>query len=671
MLADIELSPDQRDQVKALIERAKANVNHAQQMAVDASRLLQKTDKNLAELDGTGFFKRTWHACSGKQARVMRATQADLIHMQKIAFGYLAALQEQNLLQAHAIAIIRRNLDEVADTLAETIGNVSLLVDAFERRVGRLEEIVECHEWLLKLPLADYSRMAPASRAIHIVFDYVRAMLVAGITFERIESRGDLAVALKNQKVDAQSTHLLEDLFLEIVSDPTVGARAISAVVASVPGVNGHLVNEYVPSPALQAIYGFERVCPAIEAALETWDKGDSEKAIGNMVRKSVPNADMSYTLGELAVELVAALFFAKEVAATVSASDADASQPSPVSIEVEEGVETFSIDALIGNLIPISRHAYLSTEVDAEDRKRYLESFAVVLSSMRAFTIEQRNYLTSLGDAFGVPDVESHIDVWLGDARSIPVKEWVTFAKQESVIHAWLTDATFIWTLGDRENHAGKDTIGVMAKAMNLPVDFTSRFVDRVEALATQPVGESLIDAIRYLSKYGTAWRTVVDYRKLSFSGAFKRETAGLYSSKLLSDSLSIVGELSKLHRSLFNNMVIGGENFIQRAAINVNRRMVVSDFNALKEKVRTYGSAVTSGMASAEVTLRAFGVSLPKTPHLEYVSADDNVDLDNAKWQSNMEKAHSALDRYTSDLDNTRSKLSELLGDIERGQW
>jgi hypothetical protein len=672
MLAEIDLSSEERDQVNALIERARANVYQAQQMAVDASRLLRKTDQTLADIEGTGFFKRLWHAKTGKHAQMMRATQADMIQMQRIAFGYLAALQDQNLLQAHAIAVIRHNLDEIADSVTETNENIGLLVAAFERRVGRVEDIVECHDWLLNLSMTDYSRMTPASRMVLITMGYVRRMHEAGIRFDRIERRNDITLALKKEGVDGQKPYLIEDLFSEIARDNAMDARAFAALVGALEGVTGHLVEERVPSLAAHALYRFAAAYPQIEAAREVLDFQASVHAIPAMIRRALPGPLTQYTLQQYAMELAAALFFALEVA--IPAADTEHTgqfSPTPhIEVVAAEPSPGFSIDDLIGNLIPITRHAYLGTDPAQDDRKRYLESFAIVLSSTGGFVTDQRNYLTSLGEAYGVPDVEPHVDMWLVDVRQLPLKDMLAFIRQDNVIHAWLMDAVFIWTLGDRSHQGGRGTIEAMAKAMNLPIDFTKNFIDKAEVLATEPVGDSLLSAIRFLANHGTSWKTLVDYRKLSFKGAFSRETDRLWEHS--SDHTSVHLDISKLSLNLWGLEPDDDDGFIKRAGMNVARRLAVSEFDGLKERAGTVGASQKAATYPAQSILTLFGFDdLPETLSTWRISADENVDMDNKAWLSNMQAACDNLERYLSSVDEMVGAARVGLWKIETGDW
>ena len=109
------LTESQQRRLVELSEEATRNKAKAQQLALDAGKLLTATADRLEEYKDRGFFKRFWYAISGKQGELDRANQSDLIAMQKFAYAYIMKLQEQNLVEAQAIAVIRNNLKELQE----------------------------------------------------------------------------------------------------------------------------------------------------------------------------------------------------------------------------------------------------------------------------------------------------------------------------------------------------------------------------------------------------------------------------------------------------------------------------------------------------------------------------------------------------------------------------
>ena len=116
---EITLTDNEQNELEKLTKDAQRNTTEAQRFAIEAAKVLSVTQERLKDYKDRGFFKRCWYAVSGKTSELGRANQADLIKMQKFAWMYLAKLQEQNLIQARAIAVIRNNLKELQGEIAE------------------------------------------------------------------------------------------------------------------------------------------------------------------------------------------------------------------------------------------------------------------------------------------------------------------------------------------------------------------------------------------------------------------------------------------------------------------------------------------------------------------------------------------------------------------------
>ena len=113
------MTVDEQKQLEKLIVDAERNKSDAQRLALDAGKLLTITSDRLNDYKDRGFFKRCWYKISGKQGSLDRANQGDLISMQKFAWAYLVKLQEQNILEAQAIAVIRNNLKDIQTEVSE------------------------------------------------------------------------------------------------------------------------------------------------------------------------------------------------------------------------------------------------------------------------------------------------------------------------------------------------------------------------------------------------------------------------------------------------------------------------------------------------------------------------------------------------------------------------
>lgn len=163
-----------------MLVRAGEQDIEAQQLALDATRLLSCTAERLEEYKDQGFFKRGWSALSGKTASMDKLNQKDLIEMQKISWRYLALLQERDLMLAHTIVAVKNNLltlavqeEETRRSITELAKRVVQRFEDLEKRVGKLEVATEIHSWLLTIETYDYDEKYPPNlRLLRVVRDF-------------------------------------------------------------------------------------------------------------------------------------------------------------------------------------------------------------------------------------------------------------------------------------------------------------------------------------------------------------------------------------------------------------------------------------------------------------------------------------------------------------------
>lgn len=160
----------------------------AEQMALDASRLLSCVEDRLGDYAGQGFFKRCWFGLSGKNGAIERANQNDLVEMQKYAWRYINLLQERDLLAAQSIIAVKNNLLTLAIDQSAIKDEITRLADrvydrfvALEDRVAKVEAAQNIHGWLLTIDACDYDEKfpppsSPSSCRNRLLFDEAEFM---------------------------------------------------------------------------------------------------------------------------------------------------------------------------------------------------------------------------------------------------------------------------------------------------------------------------------------------------------------------------------------------------------------------------------------------------------------------------------------------------------------
>ncbi|MDD4330534.1 MAG: hypothetical protein PHD79_11310 [Aliarcobacter sp.] len=145
------------------IQWAEQNGVLAEQLAMDATRLLSCTSERFEEYKNKGFFNRCVSSFSGETADMQRQNQNDLIELQKAGWRYLQLLNERDILMAHSLITIKNNLETLAieDTKTrEEITRLAIKVkqrfDGLSKRVDDLEVTVNLLHWLSTIEVQDY-----------------------------------------------------------------------------------------------------------------------------------------------------------------------------------------------------------------------------------------------------------------------------------------------------------------------------------------------------------------------------------------------------------------------------------------------------------------------------------------------------------------------------------
>jgi len=168
-------------QLQGKLEWAESNKLQAEQLALDATRLLSCTTDRLETYRDQGFFKRCWCSLRGKNDKMQKANQRDLVSMQQHAWRYINLLNERNILMAHSMITVKNNLMTLAVAEEETRNEVRRMAEkvyerfvALEDRMRAVEVTTSIHGWLITLDTLDYDdRFTPHFRLLRVVNDFM------------------------------------------------------------------------------------------------------------------------------------------------------------------------------------------------------------------------------------------------------------------------------------------------------------------------------------------------------------------------------------------------------------------------------------------------------------------------------------------------------------------
>ncbi len=319
-------SPDELATIEQSLEPklvwAQTRAAEAEQMALDATRLLSCTANRLNDYTGQGFFKRCWHKLCGKHGEIQIANQKDLIEMQKYAWRYINLLQERDLLLAHSAVTLKNNLVTLAVAQEETRNEITRMAERvyarfvnLENRVDDLEAATNIHGWLLTIATYDYDeKFSPHLRLLKLVGDFLSLKKddwnIAEIKY--------LQQAVKEAglpwKEEIRLADFVDELIDEIEDTSFSQYQELLCLGYGEPDnpIPASFVLENVPVPSFTSLY---KIAESYTSSSETIDaltddlniskKDAIKKVLTTFIRKQGIDLEMSIPLRDLAVELM------------------------------------------------------------------------------------------------------------------------------------------------------------------------------------------------------------------------------------------------------------------------------------------------------------------------------------------------------------------------------
>lgn len=245
--------------VTTLVNRHKANAALTQQLALDASRLITSSQERLEKQSGAGFLKRFASSLSGKTSENQFLNQADSLQMQKYAWHYLKQLQQQNLINAQSIAVIRNNLGTMNDYIIETRDFLETAIDRINSRLKTVENSASIHSWSLNIE-ANKRRFKsiPGNLLIlHLTYDFMRAHRDIELTERDVNH---LVVTLENLGVNCDDEVELLGFIIEVIDQIEVFGidRYRSMIELSVNEdhvLDSHFIQKNISGLGFNALY--------------------------------------------------------------------------------------------------------------------------------------------------------------------------------------------------------------------------------------------------------------------------------------------------------------------------------------------------------------------------------------------------------------------------------
>lgn len=334
-IAMTEVEQKQIDsQVEPIMAWAKTRKAEAEQLAMDAARLMSCTSVRLDKLKKQGFFKRCWNRLTGKTGEIERANAGDLIQMQKMGFRYLNMLQEQQVLMAHSMLSLKNNLLSLAVKEEETRGLVALLAQRtqerflqLETRVDQLEVSTNLQGWLLGLEERDYNENIPTEymRLFRVINDFYCIKNDEWNYNDLMFMRKAIRTVGIDPKKKLSLNALIDGLTDEIQSE-SVGFESYGQAITlfKPEGIENYskFVIDNISSPVFVSMHGLKTQymdrLDIVEELQEEMNISAGE-ALKRLLRRSIANLnvnlDYEFPLAEAAIEILGCLRLTEKLA--------------------------------------------------------------------------------------------------------------------------------------------------------------------------------------------------------------------------------------------------------------------------------------------------------------------------------------------------------------------
>jgi len=309
--------------LEPMLARAKENAAEAEQMAMDATRLLTVTDDQLGDQKNLPFFKRVWGKLAKKDTTaVASVSTTDLLQMQKMGWQYINMLNERELMMASSMITVKNNLMSLAITSEETRDQITKMTDKIITRFGLLENRMSqvevqgnIHSWLLTIDTYEYDKnYSPMIRMLKVGKDFTN---LKSTDWSPKEIKF-LQQAIKNVGLDWERQIKISEFVTELIDEIELhDFSAFKELVAlhdhsSNQPISDEFMLENISAPSFKALYKISHQhtysSEVIDALAEQMDisKADAlKKVILNFVEKEGVNVDATIPLRDLAVELL------------------------------------------------------------------------------------------------------------------------------------------------------------------------------------------------------------------------------------------------------------------------------------------------------------------------------------------------------------------------------
>lgn len=514
------LDADEQRAVEALVNQHRGNAALTQQLAMDASRMLGASQDRLRRHSEAGFCRRLVGALSGRTTQNALSNNMDMLAMQKVAWHYLQQLQQQNLINAQAIAVIRNNLGTMNEYIIETRDFLELAIDKINSRLRHVENNVRFTRWSLNIEANKrrYKSLSGALLVVQLSYDFLLKHRDVELTYEDINH---LIVSLEELGINCDEDVRLLDFIIEIIDQlDLAGIDAYNRYIALWTDdcqVESGFIQANVSGLGFNALYYLSEQHSRIVSLINDDELCNSdaarEKIISRIFGDEFDGLATTYRLRDLVAELVGGGLLAIAIYRDRMGLDA---QPVTATTDAPEEERL----SLVSTFPDILAHTYLDATQSAEDRHDYIRLLSLCIQNPAETSRMGREFISHLSVRAGSPDAAAAFLV--GGAGPLEIQVQLQRLQQllgrVEDVYCWLLDAFFLLTI----EQGRIETAEVMRVLNALKPSQLKEHLTYLQCVLTGVDADAVLEACAGLSKVTRAWTNVLGYREMRFAQTY-----------------------------------------------------------------------------------------------------------------------------------------------------
>lgn len=666
--------------INELVEKHRTNSAVTQQLAMDASRLVAASQERLARQSEAGFFKRLAHAVSGKTSENQGLNQADMLQMQRFAWHYLQQLQQQNLITAQGIAVIRNNLGMMNEVIIETRDFLEQAIDRIDQRLRRVEHNASLSGWALDIE-GNKRRFAPIPKnllVLQLAYDLIRQHPGAMLTGRDVGNY--LVNTLEKLDVNCDEELCLLDFINDLIDQiGLVGLDRYCATIALSTDANdigSAYIQQSISGVGFNALYfladHYEKIADLIGDPELCASDAAREKMIAKLFGHELNGLAWTYSIRDLVCEIIGGAQLAIALYRDQHGLDLPPEAPA---LDAEAVAEQIT---LVSSLPDITVHSFLDACDTHQAKREYLLLLALCVENAASLNSPAREFIALLAGHAGVPELLQDVLALADDPRKVlhckPIME--ALLDDENKKATWLLDVFFLLTLAQKpiESPAIKIVFGLLK-----PADMK----DRLPRLLLMVSGEdpaAVLEAAEQLNASTQGWKNLIRYRTLRFDACYadvlkQLSMTGLSNLQITLEmgSVSLKAVEYSFYMPSSDGGFLGGVlDKAGSAACSLGRRSALSSLNEVRKKARDFLSEHQSALYAANSRIARW--NLPKIEFSDDIAYSDYVlddSTDNEEWGDQFQRYYDQIDHTLNAFSTACIEAAEQLEFFVKGDF